>query len=651
MRSAAEAPPHVTHTNITSLRLSWMHPHNGGSELTNFWLRWWETDAAGRPESIRDCGEMMVKGKRRFILVDGLQARRTYQFQLAAENKMGLGQYSEPSKPAKTLDPALPLAPGKPIGVRCSFNTITMLWTPSESVGAECTAQVVQISNDPTFPPKLTGQAWLPPYQHKRRRDITADIVFRTPQAFLVGPEKRPGWQDDQVASLVPERASIKYGNVRLSRSDFTPPEELVESGDEQAMINAWHKQAFESIFAAETTARISSAVVEARVKEQMEIMGYAKSRFSEYPAFKEAMTKTLTQEELEEKRATIRRGVYTGEKGFKSLAEQMQSEQEPKTPPSNTNKYNLVGMQPGTYYYARVASVNEMGLSPWSPLSLPSPSGAYTPAEIPQDPGIELLRVGCTSLSFGWKRPYCGGAPVTHYVIRFAESEAALQNEDCYEFSLDETEIETWHGYPRGQHWDGAQTHSPTRLGLLAQVRRPRVFVAMVIKTDLCSYTEYRIYPGHGQKFVAKDAKVSFFINAKADSLFHQRIKPVKLRWTQAWRRMNKKGKVEEGGKKKARKAQKFQKAIVGMSLDDIKKKKAQRPELRAQREKEAKEAKAKAASQKKTAAKPAVPKTKAKADKGPKMPKGGGAGGGGKNFKGKKCLGSSPLGADWII
>eukprot|EP00913_Durusdinium_trenchii_P034896 g32643.t1 len=158
---------------------------------------------------------------------------------------------------------------------------------------------------------------------------------------------------------------------------------------------------------------------------------------------------------------------------------------------------------------------------------------------------------------------------------------------------------------------------------------------LAMVIKTDLCSYTEYRIYPGHGQKFVAKDAKVSFFINAKADSLFHQRIKPVKLRWTQAWRRMNKKGKVEEGGKKKARKAQKFQKAIVGMSLDDLKKKKAQRPELRAQREKEAKEAKAKAVAKKPS--KPAVPKTKA--EKGPKMPKGGGGGGSAaKNFKGKK-------------
>ncbi|CAJ1342047.1 unnamed protein product [Effrenium voratum] len=90
-----------------------------------------------------------------------------------------------------------------------------------------------------------------------------------------------------------------------------------------------------------------------------------------------------------------------------------------------------------------------------------------------------------------------------------------------------------------------------------------------MVIKTDLCNYTEYRIYPGHGQKFIAKDAKVSFFITAKADSLYHQRIKPVKLRWTQAWRRMNKKGKVEEGAKKRTRKAQKFQKAIVGNSAN----------------------------------------------------------------------------------
>merc|ERR1712003_558413 len=120
-------------------------------------------------------------------------------------------------------------------------------------------------------------------------------------------------------------------------------------------------------------------------------------------------------------------------------------------------------------------------------------------------------------------------------------------------------------------------------------------------------------IYPGRGQRFIAKDGKVSFFINAKVDSLFHQRIKPVKLRWTQAWRRMNKKGKVDEQAKKRTRKAQKFQKAIVGMSLDDIKKKKAQKPELRqAAQEAAAKEAKARSAK------KPATAKAGAKASAG---------------------------------
>merc|ERR1712054_69843 len=120
----------------------------------------------------------------------------------------------------------------------------------------------------------------------------------------------------------------------------------------------------------------------------------------------------------------------------------------------------------------------------------------------------------------------------------------------------------------------------------------------------------------------MGKDGKVSFFISAKVDSLFHQRIKPVKLRWTQAWRRMNKKGKVDEQAKKRTRKVQKFQKAIVGMSLDDIKKKKAQKPELRQQaQEAAAKEAKARMAKKGAAGAKPKVaPKPKAAQQKLPK-------------------------------
>ena len=32
-----------------SKTLARMHPHNGGSELTNFWLRWWETAGEAQP--------------------------------------------------------------------------------------------------------------------------------------------------------------------------------------------------------------------------------------------------------------------------------------------------------------------------------------------------------------------------------------------------------------------------------------------------------------------------------------------------------------------------------------------------------------------------------------------------------------------------
>jgi len=135
--------------------------------------------------------------------------------------------------------------------------------------------------------------------------------------------------------------------------------------------------------------------------------------------------------------------------------------------------------------------------------------------------------------------------------------------------------------------------------------------------------------------------ATVHYFISKKARRLHRHKIKPVKLRWTQAWRRMNKKGKVDESGKKRTRKVQKFQKAIVGMSLDDIKQKKAQKPQLRqAAKEAAAKDAKARMASKAKAAPKSGAAKAKAAGGaKGKeKLPKGGAAQGAKKDFKGKK-------------
>ena len=103
-----------------------------------------------------------------------------------------------------------------------------------------------------------------------------------------------------------------------------------------------------------------------------------------------------------------------------------------------------------------------------------------------------------------------------------------------------------------------------------------------MVTKTNLCSFTENLIYPGRGTRLVGRDGKTYYFFSAKARCLFRQKIKPVKLTWTLAWRRFNKKNRVEESSKRRTRKTTRVQKAVVGMSLDVIKRKKAETREER---------------------------------------------------------------------
>ena len=103
-----------------------------------------------------------------------------------------------------------------------------------------------------------------------------------------------------------------------------------------------------------------------------------------------------------------------------------------------------------------------------------------------------------------------------------------------------------------------------------------------MVISTELCALSEYRIWPGTGKLFIRRDGKPVYLGSSKAQSLTFQRKKPAKLVWTQAWRRLHKKGLSEANLKKRRTRTNKVQRAVVGLSLDDIKKKAAQKPEFR---------------------------------------------------------------------
>jgi len=159
-------------------------------------------------------------------------------------------------------------------------------------------------------------------------------------------------------------------------------------------------------------------------------------------------------------------------------------------------------------------------------------------------------------------------------------------------------------------------------------------------MKTELCAFSQFKIYPGHGKRVVKADLKTVIFLNRKCEASFNFKRNPRKINWTVLYRRKHKKGQVEMETKKKSRKLARFQRDITGATLTDIMNKRNQKPEVRkAQRDqaiRAAKEVKkAKATTKKPTAPAATAKKAQAKQVQVPKVTKGpktatkGGAGG----------------------
>ena len=75
-----------------------------------------------------------------------------------------------------------------------------------------------------------------------------------------------------------------------------------------------------------------------------------------------------------------------------------------------------------------------------------------------------------------------------------------------------------------------------------------------MVVKTDLCNFSEWKIYPGKGVRFVAKDGRPFLFLSKRNRNFSLRKIKAQRLRWATAWRRLHKKIKQTDASKAKRR-------------------------------------------------------------------------------------------------
>uniref|UniRef100_A0A4W5KYU2 Large ribosomal subunit protein eL24 n=1 Tax=Hucho hucho TaxID=62062 RepID=A0A4W5KYU2_9TELE len=144
--------------------------------------------------------------------------------------------------------------------------------------------------------------------------------------------------------------------------------------------------------------------------------------------------------------------------------------------------------------------------------------------------------------------------------------------------------------------------------------------FILFRYRVELCSFSGYKIYPGHGVRYARIDGKVFQFLNAKCESAFLAKRNPRQINWTVLYRRKHKKGQSEEVTKKRTRRAVKFQRAITGASLAEIMAKRNQKPEVRkAQREQAIRAAK-EAKKAKQTTKKPSAAGAKAPAKAAPK-------------------------------
>jgi len=129
-------------------------------------------------------------------------------------------------------------------------------------------------------------------------------------------------------------------------------------------------------------------------------------------------------------------------------------------------------------------------------------------------------------------------------------------------------------------------------------------------MKLELCSFSGFKIYPGHGRTMVKADGKTYKFLSSKTQKAHDLKRNPRNISWTVLYRRKHKKGIEEDVTKKRTKRTQKFQRAVVGASLNDILAKRNQKPEVRkAQREQAVRAAK-EAKKTTKPAAKKAAPK-----------------------------------------
>merc|ERR1712168_546932 len=87
-------------------------------------------------------------------------------------------------------------------------------------------------------------------------------------------------------------------------------------------------------------------------------------------------------------------------------------------------------------------------------------------------------------------------------------------------------------------------------------------------MKLELCNYSGYKIYPGHGKRMIRTDGKLFHFLSKKAQRSFLMKRNPRNISWTVLYRKKHRKGTQEEVTKKRTRRNVKFFRPVQGATM-----------------------------------------------------------------------------------
>lgn len=95
-----------------------------------------------------------------------------------------------------------------------------------------------------------------------------------------------------------------------------------------------------------------------------------------------------------------------------------------------------------------------------------------------------------------------------------------------------------------------------------------------MVVKTEVCSFSEQRIFPGRGIRLITREGKLAILQTRRCKRFFVRKVKGQVIRWTVTWRRLNKKLTTDDAAKKKKRRTRKAIRDVIGLEREEIRRK-----------------------------------------------------------------------------